>query len=336
LNKSKSRRPFFAVTTGEPAGIGPDVSLMLCQQALAAEIVLLGDINLLAKRSRQLGLKLQLKPFAADEPETWSEDTEYSETSVRVLHIPLVAPAEAGVLNPDNGPYVLEMLRTAGEACLAGIFSAVVTAPVQKSVINDSGIAFSGHTEFFASLCGAPRVVMLLASKTLRVALATTHLPLRAVPDALNESLLKEVITILHSDLQSKFGFAEPRIQICGLNPHAGEDGHLGTEEQTLITPVINQLKAMGLALTGPVPADTAFNQDRLSQFDATLAMYHDQGLPTLKHSAFGEAVNITLGLPIIRTSVDHGTALDLAGTGQAKAESLIAAAKLAIQLASH
>lgn len=322
--------PRIAITTGEPAGIGPDICLELASRDWPVELVLLGNRSLLQQRADLLNLKVDLIPFDKDAPQSTRVG------QIAVLDLPLLSNVEPGTLNPMNAVHVIEMLKQAGEGCLGGTFSAVVTAPVQKSVINDAGLPFSGHTEFFADLCGVKRVVMMLASKELRVALATTHLPLREVPDAINENLLVEIITILDRDLKLKFGIDRPSIQVCGLNPHAGEDGHLGKEEQQIIGPTVEKLKQQGINLTGPVAADTAFNQDRLADYDAVLAMYHDQGLPTLKHQSFGDAVNITLGLPIIRTSVDHGTALDLAGRGQASASSLFTATELAIAMMSH
>ena len=250
-----------------------------------------------------------------------------------MLPVPLAVPCQPGTLDQRNATYVLDTLRLAGEGCLAGHFSAVVTAPVHKGIINDAGVPFSGHTEFFAELTHTEQVVMMLACPGLRVALATTHLPLRAVADAITPSLLERVIGILQADLISKFGITAPRILVCGLNPHAGEDGHLGREELDIIIPTLNRLRAQGMDLVGPLPADTLFTPKHLDQADAVLAMYHDQGLPVLKHKGFGQAVNITLGMPIIRTSVDHGTALDLAGKGTANAGSLLVAMDTAAQM---
>ena len=320
----------IAITTGEPAGIGPDICLQLATRDWPVELVLVGNHALLQKRAEDLALSVNLKKFNAADAQV-SKQGELS-----VLDIPLLAEVTPGQLNSLNGAYVVEMLKQATHNCLEQTFAGIVTAPVQKSVINDAGIPFTGHTEFFAELCGTPRVVMMLTSGTLRVALATTHLPLRDVADAIDGPLLDEVISILHQDLKTKFGIQSPKIQVCGLNPHAGEGGHLGREEIEVIEPALEQMRQRNMDLVGPVPADTAFNQDRLDQYDAVLAMYHDQGLPTLKHHGFGEAINITLGLPIIRTSVDHGTALDLAGTGQADAGSLFAATQLAVELAGH
>ncbi len=302
----------IALTAGEPAGIGPDLCAMLAQRLPQADITVIADRDLIASRAAQLGLSLN---------------------GLAIHHIPLAAPAEAGILNPANGRYVLETLRRATEGCLDGEFDAMVTAPVHKGVINDAGIPFTGHTEFLAELTGTPQVVMMLVGGGMRVALATTHLPLREVPDAITRELLERVIRILHRDLVHRFGIAHPRIRIAGLNPHAGEGGHLGREEIDIIEPVLEQLRAEGMLLLGPLPADTMFSQKHLTSTDAFLAMYHDQGLAVLKHASFGEGVNVTLGMPIIRTSVDHGTALDLAGTGRADCGSLHTAIELAIQL---
>jgi len=253
-----------------------------------------------------------------------------------VLHLPLAAPCVAGQLDARNAHQVLRLIERAVDGCLSGEFAAMVTAPVQKSVINEAGVAFSGHTEYIAERCGAPLPVMMLTAGSLRVALATTHLPLRAVPDAITLAGLLTVLRILARDLQQYFGIARPRIAVCGLNPHAGEGGHLGREEQLVIEPALRALRAEGLDVHGPLPADTLFVPRNVAGFDAVLAMYHDQGLPVLKHAGFGAAVNVTLGLPIVRTSVDHGTALDLAGTGRAESGSLQAALALALDMARH
>jgi 4-hydroxythreonine-4-phosphate dehydrogenase len=318
----------IALTPGEPAGIGPDLVIALAQQAHAQELVAVADPQLLAERARRLGLPLTLLPFMADQPAQ-----PQAAGSLRVLVVPLRAPVTPGQLDVRNGPYVLDTLRLATEGCLRGDFAALVTAPVQKSVINDAGIPFTGHTEFLQEQCGVARVVMMLACPGLRVALATTHLPLRAVADAITPALLTEVIDILHADLRRKFGIARPRILVTGLNPHAGEGGHLGREEIEVIEPTLEILRGIGYNLLGPLPADTLFTPKYLEHADAVLAMYHDQGLPVLKHMSFGHGVNITLGLPIIRTSVDHGTALDLAGTGKADAGSLHAALDMAVAM---
>lgn len=308
----------IAITAGEPAGIGPDLVLMLAQTPCADERVVIADPDLLRERARLLDLPITVERFnPTDEP------TPSLARVLKVLPVALKAPVKAGELTPENAQYVLDTLEVAGEGCLDGTFSAIVTAPVHKGVINDAGIAFSGHTEFFEALTYTPKVVMMLATEGLKVALATTHLPLRAVADAITAESLTQVIEVLDHDLQHHFGITKPRILVAGLNPHAGENGHMGQEEINTIIPVLDALRAKGLQLIGPLPADTLFTDKYLKACDAVLAMYHDQGLPVLKYKGFGNAVNITLGLPIIRTSVDHGTALDLAGTGQANASSL-------------
>jgi 4-hydroxythreonine-4-phosphate dehydrogenase len=320
--------PVVVVSSGEPAGIGPDISLALTARAFAARLVVLGDLQLLQSRARLLGMQVQLEPcedLAAVEPHRTGR--------LHVLPLALATPAKPGVLDTRNAAYVLAMLRRATELCSAGTAQALVTAPVQKSVITQSGVAFSGHTELLAELTGVPQPVMLLAGKTLRVALATTHLPLRAVAGALEQAKLESLIRITHGDLKRRFRIARPRILVLGLNPHAGESGTLGTEELSIIEPAVRALAAEGLDVTGPVSADTAFTKDSLARCDVVVAMYHDQGLPVLKALSFGEIVNVTLGLPIVRTSVDHGTALSLAGTGRARPDSLFAAVELALEL---
>jgi 4-hydroxythreonine-4-phosphate dehydrogenase len=318
----------IALTPGEPAGIGPDLCLMLAAEPCRHERVVVADPDLLAARARLLGLQVELAPFdsnALPRPQAAGQ--------LSVLPVKMPEACQPGLLNPGNARYVLSTLERAGQGCLDGRFAAVVTAPVHKGVINDAGVAFSGHTEFFAEQTGSAQVVMMLACPGLRVALATTHLPLRAVPDAIDQPLLERVLHILHSDLQHKFGIAAPRILVCGLNPHAGESGHMGREEIDIIIPVLERLRAQGMHLEGPLPADTLFTPKHLQHADAVLAMYHDQGLPVLKHMGFGNAVNITLGMPIIRTSVDHGTALDLAGRGAADPGSLRVALDTAISM---
>ncbi|MEX0731015.1 MAG: 4-hydroxythreonine-4-phosphate dehydrogenase PdxA [Aquisalimonadaceae bacterium] len=309
----------LALTVGEPAGIGPDLAVMLARRSRDTDLVAIGDPDVLAERAHQLGESLRL----VSDP---TVPVTRNAGELTVLPCPVHHPVVPGRLDTANARHVLRMLELAGRGCLDGRFDAVVTAPVQKSVINDAGIPFSGHTEFFAELTGAPLPVMLLAADDLRVALATTHLPLREVADAVTAARLTQVLRILDHDLRRKLGIARPRILVCGLNPHAGEGGHLGREEIDTIIPVLNMLRDEGLDLAGPLPADTLFTPRVLAGADAVLAMYHDQGLPVLKHAGFGHAVNITLGLPIIRTSVDHGTALDLAGSGRAEDGSLRAA----------
>ncbi len=321
----------LAITAGEPAGIGPDIILQLaCQTTWSAELVVIADPLVLLNRAQKLGLTVRIRqyPLAADEQRPLQLGD--------VLVLPIACPDTvlAGVLNPNNAPYVLATLRRAAAGCLSGEFAAMVTAPLHKAVINDAGVPFTGHTEYLAELTKAPLPVMMLTAGQLRVALATTHLPLKNVSAAITWQSLEQVLTILNHDLQTKFGLTNPHILVCGLNPHAGEGGHLGMEEQDTLIPVIRHLQQQGMHLTGPLPADTLFTPRHLKTADAVLAMYHDQGLPVLKNVGFGHAVNITLGLPIIRTSVDHGTALDLAGTGQAETSSLQAAIQLALDLA--
>ena len=301
--------PIIAVTTGEPAGVGPELCARLPAGDWPGRVVLIGDRALLEARGGR----------PVPEP--------------HLLHVPLAAPSVPGRLDPANARYVLALLDAALDGCAAGRFDAIVTAPVHKGVINDAGIPFTGHTEYLAERTATPLPVMMLVGGGLRVALATTHLPLAAVSAAVTAQRLAAVLTVLDRDLRAKFGIAAPRILVCGLNPHAGEGGHLGREEIDVIEPTLRHLQAAGLRLTGPVPADTAFLPERLAAHDAVLAMYHDQGLPVLKRAAFGAGVNVTLGLPIVRTSVDHGTALDLAGRGTADAGSLLAAVRLAFEL---
>jgi 4-hydroxythreonine-4-phosphate dehydrogenase len=321
----------LAITAGEPAGIGPDLCVAIAQQAQTSELVVIADPDLLSARAEQLGLPLTLRTY--DQART---STPSPAGMLTVMPVPLEAPALAGQLNTANGRYVLETLRIAAEGALDGRWDAIVTAPVHKGVINDAGVPFSGHTEYFRDHCGVEEVVMMLATEDLRVALVTTHLPLRDVADACSADRIKRVSRILNNDLKQYFGVAQPHILVAGLNPHAGEDGHLGREEIDTITPALEELRAEGLNLSGPLPADTLFTPKHLQHADAALAMYHDQGLPVLKFHGFGRAANITLGMPVIRTSVDHGTALDLAGSGKADSGSLITAIRVAEQMASH
>ncbi|HEY6131898.1 MAG TPA: 4-hydroxythreonine-4-phosphate dehydrogenase PdxA, partial [Halioglobus sp.] len=310
--------PRIAITAGEPAGIGPDIVLLAAQRDWDAELVVLADPELLRQRAQSLRLSIQLQPCTLDNPPQAQRAG-----TLKIYPVPLAVPAIAGTLNPANATYVIDTLRQATQGCLCGDYQAMVTGPVQKSVINDAGIPFIGHTEFLAEETGTARVVMMLATQELRVALATTHLALKDVPGAITPELLRQTLGILHHDLQSKFRIAAPRIAVLGLNPHAGEGGHMGREEIETLIPVLEQLRGAGMQLLGPLPADTAFNPKVLNNCDAVFAMYHDQGLPVLKYSGFGRAINITLGLPMIRTSVDHGTALELAGTGKADWHSL-------------
>lgn len=318
------RLPLVAVTAGEPAGIGPDVCVMLAQSRLPARVVVIADATLLRDRARALGLPDTIPQY----------NPAASAGDFSVLHVPLAQAAEAGVLNAANSTYVLRTLEIAADGCRDGAFDAMATAPVHKGVINDAGIAFTGHTEFLAERLHAPRVVMMLAGGGMRVALATTHLALHDVAAAITREGLEQTLRVLQHDLITRFAIPRPRIIVAGLNPHAGESGHLGREEIDVIVPVLERLRKEGFDLSGPLPADTLFQPERLAQCDCVLAMYHDQGLPVLKYASFGGGINITLGLPVIRTSVDHGTALELAGSGKARAESLVAAIELAAELA--
>jgi 4-hydroxythreonine-4-phosphate dehydrogenase len=309
----KSDKPSIVVTSGEPSGIGPDICLALAGRQFQARIVVLGDRDLFAERARQLGRDV---------------------SAIEIHHVPLQKSAVAGRLDAANAPYVLALLDAALAGCRSGEYAAMVTAPLHKGVINDAGTPFTGHTEYLAVKTGAPRVVMMLAGGGLRVALATTHLPLKDVSAAITPQELETTIRILHADLRTKFGFEHPRILVAGLNPHAGEGGHMGLEEIEVITPVLEKLRGEGMDLVGPLPADTLFTKNVLAGSHAQLAMYHDQGLAVLKYAAFDEGINVTLGLPITRTSVDHGTALDLASTGRASPTSLFSAVDAAIDMA--
>ena len=337
-----SAAPFpapLAITAGEPAGIGPDLCLQLAVAPPGIPFVVIADRHLLQQRAAQLGIALQVREVesgAALASLHSPPPTPHSPISLPVIHIPLAAPCQAGKLNAANSEYVLAVLRRAVQGCQVGEFSGMVTAPVHKGIINDAGIPFTGHTEFLAGQTHTPLVVMMLAGGGMRVALATTHLPLKDVPAAIAAPLLEDVLRIIHRDLQSRFGIAQPRILVAGLNPHAGEGGYLGREEIEVMVPVLDRLRAEGIRVSAPLPADTLFTPQRLAQCDCVLAMYHDQGLPVLKHASFGQGVNVTLGLPIIRTSVDHGTALELAGSGKAEVGSLQEAIKIAAQMARN
>jgi len=315
------------VTTGEPAGIGPDLLIQYLQQASATNIIAVASQALLEDRAARLGLPIRFRPFTDSAP----PDSD-GQACLRIIDVPLSAEVNCGQLDKANASYVLETLRQAVSHCEHDPNSALVTGPLHKGIINEAGIPFTGHTEFLAELSQSRQVVMMLACTGLRVALATTHLPLRDVSEAITTAQLTSVIKVLHHDLQTRFNIVNPHIFVCGLNPHAGEDGHLGREEIDIIEPVLESLRQQGMQLTGPLPADTLFIPKYLDKADAVLAMYHDQGLPVLKHMGFGKAVNITLGLPFIRTSVDHGTALPLAGTGKAETGSL----QTAIDTARH
>lgn len=322
--------PRIALTPGEPAGIGPDLCLQLVQQDLPCEIIVIASQQLLEQRAEQLGLSVQIREFDSSLPAT-----PQTAGCLTVLPVKLAETAQCGQLNKANSHYVLKTITKATKGCMDGIFAAMVTGPVQKSVINDSGLHFSGHTEFIAGITGG-HPVMMLATPGLKVALVTTHLPLSEVSRAITHARLRTVIRILDYELRSRFGIAHPNILVCGLNPHAGENGHLGREEIDIIEPVLDNFRKQGLNLQGPLPADTLFTEKYLASADAVLAMYHDQGLPVLKYSGFGQAVNITLGLPIIRTSVDHGTALELAGSGRANLGSLQFALQSALTMIGH
>ncbi|WAH51524.1 4-hydroxythreonine-4-phosphate dehydrogenase PdxA [Pseudescherichia vulneris] len=321
----------IVITPGEPAGIGPELVVQLAQRDWPMALVVCVDPQLLTDRALMLGLPLTLLPYDADQPARPQRAG-----TLTVLPVALRAAVVPGQLSVANGGYVVDTLARACDGCLSGEFAALVTGPVHKGVINDAGVPFTGHTEFFEERSGTAKVVMMLATEALRVALATTHLPLREVADAITPALLRDVITILYRDLQNKFGIAQPHVLVCGLNPHAGEGGHMGSEERDIIIPLLEALRAEGMNLSGPLPADTLFQPKYLDHADAVLAMYHDQGLPVLKYQGFGRGVNITLGLPFIRTSVDHGTALELAGQGKADVGSFITALSLAIKMITN
>ncbi|SMB21075.1 4-hydroxy-L-threonine phosphate dehydrogenase, NAD-dependent [Sterolibacterium denitrificans] len=318
MTPADDQLPRIVITSGEPAGIGPELCLTLTGHDFPARLVILGDRNLLAERAQLIGA----------EPGSLEACRRFE-----IRHVPLRVSSQPGRLARENAAYVIELLDQALAGCRSGEFAAMVTAPVHKGIINEAGLPFTGHTEYLAEKTGTPRVVMMLAGAGLRVALATTHLPLREVADAIRPDDLTATLRILHRDLVRKFGIAAPRILVAGLNPHAGEGGHLGREEIEVIAPVLEKLRGEGMNLVGPLPADTLFTKHQLQDADAQLAMYHDQGLAVLKYAAFEDGVNITLGLPIVRTSVDHGTALDLAGTGRADSRSLRAAIAAALEL---
>lgn len=320
----------LVITSGEPAGIGPDLCARLSAIPPEIPFVVIADKALLRQRAAQLGIDIQVCDFVAGQERSCQPNV------LPVIHVPLAAPCQAGVLDAANSGYVLAMLRRAVQGCVTGEFSGIVTAPVHKGVINDAGISFTGHTEFLADLSHTPLVVMMLVGGGMRVALATTHLPLSEVPAAITAQRLEDVLRIVHGDLMHRFGIGHPRILVAGLNPHAGEGGYLGREEIDVMIPVLDKLRAGGLDVSTPLPADTLFIPEKLAQCDCVLAMYHDQGLPVLKHASFGRGVNVTLGLPFIRTSVDHGTALDLAGTGKADSGSLLEAIRVAEEMVRH
>ena len=327
----KADLPVIAITSGEPAGIGPELCLRLVERDFPAQLVVLADRTLLAARAKAVGISgdgLKLRDWIHGQPS--------QKGTLDVLHQPLSVLSLPGRLDPANANYVLQLLDRALDGCRSGEFDALVTAPVHKGVINDAGVPFTGHTEYLAEKTNTPQVVMMLAGSNLRVALATTHLPLKDVAAAINEESLEATLRILHADMRSKYGLANPRILVAGLNPHAGEGGYLGMEEIEVISPVLERLRGEGMRLIGPLPADTMFTPPMLEQGDCVLAMYHDQGLTALKYASFGNGINVTLGLPIIRTSVDHGTALELAGTGRADPGSLFVAVEQAIAMAQR
>ena len=321
--------PRIVITSGEPAGIGPDACVVLAQRDWQADLVVAADAALLAAAAAALDLPLRIERYNSS-----LTVAAHRAGVLKVLHLPTAQPVIAGAPDPRNARYVIEMLDRACDGCMNGEFAAMVTAPVQKSTLMDAGFAFTGHTEYLAGRSRAALPVMMLVSGSLRIALVTTHLPLAEVPRAITAERLRATLRVVHTDLGRHFAIGAPRIAVLGLNPHAGESGHLGREEIEVISPVIRQLQAEGLNVFGPIPADTAFTPQFLAAADVVVAMYHDQGLPVIKHAGFGNTVNITLGLPILRTSVDHGTALTLARTGKADAGSLRAALALAIGLA--
>jgi len=321
---AKTNLPLLIISSGEPAGIGPDIVNQIIPEEFEARLVLLGDRDLLEQRAVRYKSSIKFIPY---DPLT----KEVPANSLEVLHLPLSRPCQTGQLDQANANYVLGMLTRACKGCLNNEFDAMVTAPIHKEIINQAGFAFTGHTEFLANICDIEKPLMLLVAGALRVALVTTHLPLREVADAMDEDGIVRIVQILNLDLQLKFGLSRPHIKVCGLNPHAGEGGYLGKEEINIISPAIKTLKQQDINVSGPYPADTVFTKESLQDADAILAMYHDQGLPVLKHVGFHNAINTTLGLPIIRTSVDHGTALSLAGSGHSNPGSLFAAINSAI-----
>lgn len=328
--------PRILITPGEPSGIGPDICIQLSQEPASSnldayDITVIADPELLESRAHQLGL-----PIHIIDSQNNGDPTAKTPGSIQVLPVTLGQPAVCGQADPGNANYTLKTLQIAVQSCLSGRFDAMVTGPVNKGVINDAGIPFSGHTEYLAGLCETKQVVMMLSVPDLKVALATTHLPISQVSQAITSELLEKTLCILHQDLTRLFAITNPRILVCGLNPHAGENGHMGREEIDTIIPVIKKLRGEGLNISGPTPADTAFTKDSMQRADVILAMYHDQGLAVLKHMGFGKAVNTTLGLPIIRTSVDHGTALEIAGTGKANISSMVAAIHSAASMIEH
>ena len=336
MSSSQTISSPIIVTSGEPAGIGPDIICQLSQQAFDYPWLCIGDPALFTERATQLGLDIQVNLVEPSASPASCQRTNQKQGVLNVIPLKTPNPVRAGELNATNASYVIAQLTEAARGCMEGDYAAVVTAPVHKGIINDAGFAFSGHTEFFADYAGCDKVVMMLANTKLRVALVTTHLPLRQVADAITTNELERTIDILLNDLHSQFGIASPKVLVCGLNPHAGEDGHLGHEEIEIITPVLDRFRQQGHNLIGPLPADTLYAPHNLKDADATLAMYHDQGLPVLKSHGFGDSINITLGLPFIRASVDHGTATDLAGSGKASHSSLRTAMQHTIDMLNN
>lgn len=324
-----TEHPRIVITPGEPAGIGPDVTLRIAERLWSAELIAVADPDLLTARAKELGIKIKLIPWDADKPYA-----HHAPSTLKIIPVKLKTPAKSGQLNVDNVPYVLDCLTLATDLCLEQKVSALVTGPVHKSIINAAGIPFSGHTEFLATRCGVSQVLMLFVVDQLKVALATTHIPLAKVPSAITIAKLAETLKLLHRELKSRFKRDNPHIVVCGLNPHAGESGLLGYEEIEIIEPALKLLRAEKINVSGPIPADTVFTEKYTKNADAILAMYHDQALPVIKYAGFDRAVNVTLGLPIIRTSVDHGTAIDIAGTPLADPGSMAAAIQLAIDFA--
>ena len=329
---SMAHKPRLLITSGEPAGIGPDLIIKLSQLNHSYDITVIADPDLIEQRAKLLSASIKINTISTN----CSDRQQYDTTAINILPMKLKQTSIAGKLDVNNAEYVLKMLKLASEQCLSESYDAVITAPIQKSIINDAGISFSGHTEFFAEQCNNAYPVMLLACPDLKVALVTTHLALRDIPDTITKEKVEKTISIVIDSMINQFGIEKPSIVVCGLNPHAGEEGHLGMEEINIINPVINDFVSNGYGVVGALPADTAFRLEQRQKTDAFICMYHDQGLPVLKTLGFGEAVNITLGLPIIRTSVDHGTALELAGTGKAQCDSLLAAIEMADTMARH
>jgi len=325
MPSSKLESDNLLLTPGEPAGIGPDLAILNQNKLISDRIIVIADPDLISTRAKQLGETVSIREIAPGESP--------ADDRLSIIPVKLATPVIAGMPDPTNAAYVIQALNLATDLCQSGTYKGLITGPIQKSTINEGGIPFSGHTEWLADRTHTEQVVMMLAAGELRVALATTHLPLRAVADAITKDLLIAVVTILNKDLITKFGINSPRILACGLNPHAGEGGHLGKEELTVIQPAFELLREQGINIIGPLPADTLFTPTLLADADVVLAMYHDQGLPVLKYQGFGQAVNVTLGLPIVRTSVDHGTALDLAGTGKIDSGSLLEAIRVAQQM---